>query len=80
MYLDYAEDQAERWIPLTMEDWSKKLNVFLEFNNKDVLNDFWKISSKIAKEFAESEFEKYKVIQDKNYISDFDKETKKLFL
>ncbi len=79
MYLDYAEDQAENGIPLTMEDWSKKLNIFLEFNNKEVLDNPWKITAKIAKEFAESEFEKYKIIQDKEYISDFDKEFKKLF-
>ena len=73
MYLDYAEEQAENWIPLTMNDWSEKLNIFLKFNNKEVLEWFWKVKAEIAKSFAESEFEKYKVIQDKKYISDFDK-------
>jgi hypothetical protein len=73
MYLDYAEDQAENWIPLTMNDWSEKLNIFLKFNNKEILKWFWKIKAEVAKSFAESEFEKYKIIQDKKYISDFDK-------
>lgn len=73
MYLDYAEDQAENWIPLTMNDWVEKLNVFLKFNNKEILEWFWKVKSEIAKSFAKSEFEKYKIIQDKKYISDFDK-------
>ena len=74
MYLDYAEDQAENGIPLTMIDWSNKLDVFLQFNTKELLKDSGKITSKIAKSFAENEFHKYKIIQDKKYISDFDKE------
>ena len=73
MYLDYAEDQAERHIPMTMEDWKKKLDVFLQFNERDVLNDFGKVSHKVAESFALSEFEKYRVIQDKLFKSDFDK-------
>jgi len=72
MYLDYAEDQAERNIPMTMKDWSQKLNAFLQFNERDVLQDTGKVTAVIAKEFAISEFEKYKVIQDKLYKSDFD--------
>lgn len=73
MYLDYAEDQAENAIPMTMKDWAEKLNAFLKFNQKDILEDFGKVSSEVARSFAESEFEKYKVIQDRNYISDFDR-------
>ena len=73
MYLDYAEDQAERHIPMTMEDWKKKLDVFLQFNERDVLNNPGKVSYKVAESFALSEFEKYRIIQDKLFESDFDK-------
>ncbi|WP_415396002.1 virulence RhuM family protein [Sulfurimonas sp. CS5] len=73
MYLDYAEDQAERNIPMTMKDWSQKLNAFLQFNERDILENAGKVTALIAKEFAISEFEKYKVIQDKSYKSDFDR-------
>jgi hypothetical protein len=72
MYLDYAEHQAEKQIPMTMQDWSKKLNAFLEFNEHDILQDAGKVTAQLAKEFAISEFEKYKVIQNKSYQSDFD--------
>ncbi len=78
MYLDYAEDQAEKGIPMTMRDWSKKLNAFLKFNEKEVLRNSGKVSAEIAKTFAESEFEKYRPIQDKLYESDFDQEVNKL--
>lgn len=73
MYLDYAERQAKRHIPMTMEDWAKKLDVFLEFNEEEILNNKGKVSAEIAKSFAESEFEKYRIIQDKLYQSDFDR-------
>ena len=73
MYLDYAEDQAERHIPMTMNDWKKRLDVFLEFNGRDVLNNPGKVTHKIAESFALSEFEKYRVVQDKIFESDFDK-------
>lgn len=73
MYLDYAERQARKHIPMTMEDWATKLDVFLEFNNEDVLDDKGHVSAEIAKAFAESEFEKYRIIQDQEYLSDFDK-------
>ena len=73
MYLDYAERQARRKIPMTMEDWAKRLDVFLEFNEEDILEDKGTVSAEIAKSFAESEFEKYRVIQDQQYLSDFDK-------
>ena len=78
MYLDYAESQAERNIPMTMNDWAVKLNAFLKFNEKDILKNAGKVTQAIAKAFAESEFEKYRVIQDRNYESDFDKEIKNL--
>lgn len=73
MYLDYAERQARRQIPMTMEDWAKRLDVFLQFNEEEVLKDKGRVSAEIAKSFAESEFEKYRIIQDKLYQSDFDK-------
>ena len=73
MYLDYAERQARRRIPMTMEDWAKKLDVFLELNEEEILKDKGKVTARIARKFAESEFEKYRVIQDKLYESDFDK-------
>ena len=78
MYLDYAEDQAERSIPMTMEDWANKLNAFLQFNERDILENPGKVSQAIAKSFAESEFEKYRIVQDRLFESDFDKVVKKL--
>lgn len=77
MYLDYAESQAERNIPMTMSDWANKLNAFLQFNEKEILNDAGKVTQAIAKAFAESEFEKYRIIQDRLFESDFDKAVKK---
>jgi hypothetical protein len=73
MYLDYATRQARRHIPMTMEDWKNKLDAFLRFNDADVLEDKGTVTAAIAKEFAESEFEKYRVIQDSLYQSDFDR-------
>lgn len=73
MYLDYAENQAEKHIPMSMEDWAKKLDAFLQFNEYDLLNDFGKVSAEVAKSFAESEFEKYRIIQDRLFQSDFDR-------
>lgn len=73
MYLDYAERQARRRIPMTMEDWAKRLNAFLQFNEEEILQNKGKVSAEIAKAFAESEFEKYRVIQDRLFESDFDK-------
>ncbi|MCG2711590.1 MAG: virulence RhuM family protein [Candidatus Omnitrophica bacterium] len=78
MYLDYAENQAEKGVPMTMNDWSEKLNVFLKFNDADILENAGKVTAEIAKAFAESEFEKYRPIQNKLFESDFDKEIKKL--
>ena len=78
MYLDYAELQAQRGIVMYMKDWIKKLDAFLQFNEKDILTNSGKVTATLAKEFAKQEYEKYKIIQDKNYISDFDKVIKKL--
>jgi len=78
MYLDYAETQAEQNIPMTMDDWAKKLNAFLQFNQKDILKNAGKVTQAIAKAFAESEFEKYRIIQDRFFESDFDKDVKRL--
>lgn len=73
MYLDYAARQARRHIPMTMEDWASKLDAFLQFNDAEILKDKGKVTAAVAKAFAESEFEKYRVIQDGLYQSDFDK-------
>lgn len=73
MYLDYATRQARRHIPMTMEDWASKLDAFLQFNDADILKDKGKVTSAIAKSFAESEFEQYRIIQDGLYQSDFDR-------
>ena len=73
MYLDYATRQARRHIPMTMEDWASKLDAFLQFNDVEVLQDKGKVTAAIAKAFAESEFEQYRVIQDRLYQSDFDR-------
>jgi hypothetical protein len=73
MYLDYAEDMARRKVPMTMSDWEKRLNAFLQFNERDILENAGKVKREIAEAFALSEFEKYRVVQDKLFQSDFDK-------
>ena len=73
MYLDYATRQARRHIPMTMSDWASKLDAFLQFNDAEVLRDKGKVTAAIAKAFAESEFEQYRVLQDRLYQSDFDR-------
>lgn len=73
LYLSYAELQAERKIPMSMEDWAKRLDGFLEFNGNELLIGAGKISAEEAKLHAETEFEKYRIIQDKLFMSDFDK-------
>ena len=73
LYLDYAELQAERKIPMSMEDWAKRLDGFLEFNGNELLTGPGKISAEQAKLHAETEFEKYRIIQDRLYESDFDR-------
>ena len=74
LYLDYAELQAERKIPMSMEDWAKRLDGFLEFNGNEILTDAGKISAEKAKLHAETEFEKFRIIQDRLYESDFDRQ------
>lgn len=73
MYLDYATRQARRHIPMTMADWASKLDAFLQFNDAEILQDKGKVTAAIAKAFAESEFEQYRVLQDRLYQSDFDR-------
>ena len=78
MYLDYAENQAERQIPMKMKDWVEKLDAFLQFNDYSVLKNAGSISAEIAKKLAVEQYEKFRVIQDHNYESDFDREIKRL--
>jgi len=78
MYLDYAENMAARQIPMKMSDWIQKLDAFLQFNEYNILKDAGKVKHDIALKLAEREYEKYRVIQDRNFESDFDKEVKKL--
>ena len=73
LYLDYAELQAERRIPMSMEDWAKRLDGFLEFNGNELLMGPGKVSAEQAKLHAETEFEKYRVVQDRLFMSDYDK-------
>ena len=73
LYLDYAELQAERKIPMSMEDWAKRLDGFLEFNGNELLTGPGKISAEQTKLHAETEYEKYRIIQDRLYESDFDR-------
>lgn len=77
-YLDLAEERARRKIPMTMEDWAKRLDMFLEFDDREILQNPGKITAKIAKDHAESEFEKYRIVQDRLFESDFDRHIKKL--
>jgi hypothetical protein len=72
-FLDLAENRAKRNIPMTMEDWAKRLDAFLEFDDREILQDNGKITKKIADEKAFSEFEKYRIVQDRLFMSDFDK-------
>ncbi len=77
MYLDYAEMQAAKGKAMTMKDWIEKLNAFLKFSEYDILTNVGKVSHEVAEALALKEYETYRKIQDKNYISDFDKEVKK---
>jgi len=72
-YLDLAENRAKRQIPMTMEDWAKRLDLFLQLDDREILQNAGSVSAVIAKDYAESEFEKYRIIQDKLFQSDFDK-------
>lgn len=77
-YLDLAEERAQRKIPMTMEDWAKRLDAFLEFTERDVLQDAGKVSTETARAHAESEFEKYRIVQDRLFESDFDRVLSKI--
>ena len=77
-YLDLAEERALRKIPMTMEDWAKRLDAFLEFTERDILQNRGKVSAEIAKTHAESEFEKYRIVQDRLFESDFDRMVKQI--
>lgn len=78
MYLDYAENQAARQIPMKMADWVQKLDAFLQFNEYQILTNAGKLSNAVAKKLAEEEFEKFRVGQDREFESDFDREMKKV--
>ena len=77
-YLDIAEDMAQRKIPMTMQDWEARLNRFIEATDREVLQDAGKVTAEIAKAHAESEFEKYRIVQDRLFESDFDRLLKKI--
>jgi hypothetical protein len=78
MYLDYAENQAARQIPMKMADWIQRLDAFLQFNEYQILKDAGKVRHDVAVKLAEKEYEKFRLVQDKNFESDFEKEVKKL--
>jgi hypothetical protein len=78
MYLDFAELQASRQIPMKMGDWISRLDAFLQFNEYQILKDAGKVSHEVAIKLAEKEYDKFRVIQDQNFESDFDKEIKKI--
>lgn len=78
MYLDYAENQATRQIPMKMTDWVQRLDAFLKFNEYEILKDAGKVRHDVAVKLAESEFEKFRIIQDKEFKSDFDRTIEKL--
>lgn len=78
MYLDYAENQAERAIPMHMQDWVQKLDAFLEFNEYDILHNPGKVSHEVATRLAQEEYDHFRIEQDRNYMSDFEKETKRV--
>jgi len=78
MYLDYAENQAARGIPMKMTDWVEKIDGFLQFNEYKILQDAGNVSHEVAKKIAESAYEKFRIVQDNNFESDFDKSFKKI--
>ena len=78
MYLDYAENQAEREIPMAMTDWATKLDAFLQFNDYNVLDNAGMVSHEVALRLAEGEYDKFRVQQDRDYLSDFDKEVRRI--
>jgi hypothetical protein len=77
-YLDVAEDMAQRQIPMTMQDWETRLNRFIDATDREILQDAGKVTAEIAKAHAESEFEKYRIVQDRLFVSDFDAEVMRI--
>ena len=77
-YLELAEDRAKRKIPMSMEDWAKRLDLFLKFDEREILQDSGKVTTEIAGEFAESEFEKFRIVQDRLFKNDFDRMIKQI--
>ncbi len=78
MYLDYAENQAARQIPMKMTDWVEKLDAFLQFNEYDVLTNAGKVSHDVAKQLAHKRYEQFRIVQDQTFMSDFEREMKHL--
>ena len=78
LFLDYAENQAARQIPMKMKDWVNKLDAFLKFNEYDILQNAGKVSHEVAKALAEEEYSKFRVVQDRAYESDFEQAAKRL--
>ena len=78
MYLDFAELQATRRMPMRMAEWVGRLDAFLQFNEYEILTNAGSVSHEVAKTLAEGEYEKYRLIEDRNYVSDFEKEVKKI--
>src|SRR3989304_3743143 len=78
MYLDYAENEASSQIPMKRADWVQKLDAFLQFNEYQILTDAGKVSHEVAKQLAEEEYEKFRVVQDREFESDFDKAVEKM--
>jgi len=78
MYLDFAENQAKRGVIMKMDDWIKKLDAFLEFNGYEILQNLGKVKKSVADAVALKEYEAFRVVQDKEYVSDFDKMIKKI--
>lgn len=78
MFLDYAENQAERAIPMHMKDWVQKLDAFLEFNEYDILHNPGRVSHEVATRLAQEEYDHFRIEQDRNYLSDFEKEAKRI--
>ena len=79
MYLDYAENQSRKGVVMYMKEWVKKLDAFLQFNEEAILKDSGKVTHEVALALAEKEYEKFKVIQDRNLESDFDREIQKIY-
>jgi hypothetical protein len=78
MYLDYAENQASRRIMMKMQDWVQKLDAFLQFNEYEILNDSGNVSHEMAKQFAEGQYEQFRIVQDRSFESDFERAAKRL--